>query len=356
MKRIILLGFFLLPASGIVLGQTIYTLDSTKCKVDGDCNWNDASSWFKNGVAAASAPDGNEPSNGDIIRIPTLSYIGIQGQPNTTEINNSVVLKVWGSIDISGSNARLKLLNGNSTIQLGEGAHLDGGGDNSARLKIGDTEIKGPIIDNLAYPNQLTEDNLDAGGCAQTGDCDDDPLPIVLGSFDISVQDNDVVLEWETISEENFDFFSIERSEDGKNFYEIGTVPGHGNSTERIQYSYVDDNPLFGTSFYRLNAIDYDGSYEKFQSLSVEYVPNELNASIYPNPGNGKHINVLLGLPIEAKLKTISIYNFSGDLILTEELSVGSNHFNLERQLPKGLYFTKILIDNYFISKKLVVN
>ncbi len=351
MKTIIIYCAFFLLAPLTVCGQTIYTLDSTKCKVDGDCNWNVGSSWI-NGVA----PNGSTPSAGDIIRIPKNSYIDIQGNPNNTVITNDVILKVWGSIDISDNNARLKLLGENSAIQLGEGAHLDGGGANSARLVIGDTEIKGPVIDNLAYPNQLNEANLAAGGCAQTGDCDDDPLPIVLGKFSTSVQENYVVLEWETISEENFDFFSIERSEDGENFYEIGTVPGNGNSTERIQYSYVDNNPVFGTSFYRLNAIDYDGTYEKFQSISIEFLPNELNVSLYPNPGNGKDMRIQLGLPVEAKLKTVSIYNFSGDLILSKELKVGNNNLNFERQLPKGLYYAKIQIDNYFLSKKLVIN
>ena len=133
-------------------------------------------------------------------------------------------------------------------------------------------------------------------------------------------------------------------------------MPGHGNSTQRIQYSFVDENPIFGIAFYRLNAIDYDGSYEKFQSIAVEYVPNELNASLYPNPGNGESLNIKLGLPQEAKLKTVSVYSFSGDLVLSKELKVGSNNLTLERKLPKGLYFAKIQIDNYQTTKKLIVN
>ena len=181
-------------------------------------------------------------------------------------------------------------------------------------------------------------------------------MPIVLSKFVYEIFKDNLILNWETISEENFDTFSIERSEDGINFYEIGTVLGNGNSSKRIQYSYVDKNPLFGTSFYRLNAIDYDGTYEKFQSLSVEYIPNELNVSFYPNPGNGHNLSIQLGLPIDAKFKSVSVYNFSGDVVLNRALKIGNNNLNFEHQLPKGLYFAKIQIDNYFLSKKLIVN
>ena len=181
-------------------------------------------------------------------------------------------------------------------------------------------------------------------------------LPIVLGSFDATPANNVITLEWETISEENFDFFSIERSEDGENFYEIGTTPGHGNSNDRIQYSFEDDNPLFGLSFYRLNAIDHDGTYEKFQILPVQFVPNDLQVSIYPNPGKGNNMRLRFGLPTEAKIKTVSVYSLSGERILEKTLEVGKNDLEFQKRLDKGLYFAKIQIDNYTTTQKLIIN
>ena len=84
-------------------------------------------------------------------------------------------------------------------------------------------------------------------------------LPVELVRFIVSADDDFVALEWTTASEENFDYFSIERSEDGEGFYEIGTVAGHGDSQTPINYSFEDIDPIFGISYYRLNAIDYDG-------------------------------------------------------------------------------------------------
>ena len=192
-------------------------------------------------------------------------------------------------------------------------------------------------------------------GFDQTGETPS-VLPIVLGKFSALVSKNSIELEWQTITEENFDFFSIERSNDGENFYEIGTVPGHGNSNQPIDYSFTDDNPIFGKSYYRLNAIDYDGSYEKFQILSVEFIPDALQISIYPNPSKSENMNILLALPVEAQIKTIDVYSFSGELILKKDLQSGLNNILLDRQLPKGLYYAKIQIDNFTESRKLIIN
>ena len=284
-------------------------------------------------------------TDGCTLIIPDGAVVDLSGDWDLTGIENL-------TLDIQGEDSQLNFDNSNEDVRLSEtsifkinknntdGLTANNGGNK--RIFIGDFEYKGNDFDEI-----IAAGGVDANGLL---------LPIVLGVFKALSDASNVTLEWETISEENFDFFSIERSEDGENFYEIGTVPGNGNSTERIQYSYVDNNPVFGTSFYRLNAIDYDGTYEKFQSISIEFLPNELNVSLYPNPGNGKDMRIQLGLPVEAKLKTVSIYNFSGDLIVSKELKVGNNNLNFERQLPKGLYYAKIQIDNYFLSKKLVIN
>ncbi|MFY0651666.1 MAG: T9SS type A sorting domain-containing protein [Cyclobacteriaceae bacterium] len=181
-------------------------------------------------------------------------------------------------------------------------------------------------------------------------------LPIVLGSFEAIPTDDLVALEWETLSEENFDYFSIERSENGLTFEEIATVPGNGNSNERIQYSFEDENPLFGTSFYRLNAIDYDGSYEKFQILSVEYLPEDLQVLVYPNPASTQNIRLSLGLPKDANLKKVSVYDLSGNHILDQNLKIGNNDLKLTSKLQSGIYLAKVQIDNYRITRRLVID
>jgi hypothetical protein len=357
MKNI--LAAILIISPLLVFSQTTYTLKSS-CDTDGECDWNDASSWLIGtdpDIPAVVAPNGSNPGDGDIIVIPAGTYVEVEGSPNNTEISDGrqITLKIYGTVDIQDNNARLKLLDGRSVIQV----HSDGeilGGGNSARLQIGSTEIKGTEIQTLTFPNQFTEDNLDQGGCASTGDCDDDPLPIVLKGFSGKAVSAKVKLFWETISEENFDYFLIERSADGNSFEKVGTLSGHGNSTTLISYSFEDPQPLFGVSHYRLTAIDYDGSFEVFPLITVEYFPSDVILTLFPNPGSGTSIKAKVGLPTEATLLQLSVSDLSSRIIKSQSLTQGQNEIRFSPALQKGVYIVKVQIDNYFIARKIVID
>ena len=278
---------------------------------------------------------------------------------NTANFNGSIRLINNADLNLD---AKLHLPTG-ATVGVEDGATITTNGSTSDLLKIGTQNV---ILGNGSCQSDLTIDNdppyCGSGGITgpigfvQLGIDTEIVLPITLGFFHVIDEENSLSIEWQTITEENFDFFSIERSEDGENFYEIGTVPGHGNSNDPIDYSFVDENPLFGTSFYRLNAIDYDGTYEKFQIISVVFVPDEMQISVYPNPGNGKNTTLILGLPSEAKIKTLSVWNVSGEQVLEKSLGIGKNEIDFKQSLGKGFYFAKIKIDNFTTTRKLIIN
>lgn len=81
---------------------------------------------------------------------------------------------------------------------------------------------------------------------------------------------NNVLIEWVTKSESDIDRFLILRSNDDKNFVEIGSVDRKGTGEH---YSYTDDNVVFKDSqtfFYKLRAVNSDdSSVEETQSLIV---------------------------------------------------------------------------------------
>ena len=59
-------------------------------------------------------------------------------------------------------------------------------------------------------------------------------MPIELGKYYAKIVENYVVLEWETFSETNNNFFIIERSKDCKNFTQIQIIQGANNSKDKI--------------------------------------------------------------------------------------------------------------------------
>ncbi|MCK6650293.1 MAG: DUF2341 domain-containing protein, partial [Bacteroidia bacterium] len=89
------------------------------------------------------------------------------------------------------------------------------------------------------------------------------PLPIELLSFTAQYVGENVKLRWETSSEHNNDYFTIERSADGTNFSDIGTVNGAGNSSVHQNYQFIDHDPYEAITYYRLKQTDFDGAFSR---------------------------------------------------------------------------------------------
>ena len=104
------------------------------------------------------------------------------------------------------------------------------------------------------------------------------PLPITLNHFSGAfIEDNEsyVELKWETVSEQNNDFFTLWRSHDGIDWDVIQNIDGAENSNELIAYQYTDRNlPVRDfidlTLYYKLSQTDLDGSTEFFQIISIQ--------------------------------------------------------------------------------------
>ncbi len=97
--------------------------------------------------------------------------------------------------------------------------------------------------------------------------------------------EGDVVLQWKTLSETNTKEFVIERGQYG-NFEAIGSVPAAGNTTEPRHYRFTDEDPLPGRMYYRLKVVDYDGTFNYSDVISVVSC-NGPAVQLMPNPTSG---------------------------------------------------------------------
>ncbi len=98
-----------------------------------------------------------------------------------------------------------------------------------------------------------------------------EPLPIELLHFSPKTKTGYVLLEWATAAEINNDFFTIERSFDGTNWSIIGYVQGAGDSNRSLHYEFADNNPVEGVLYYRLKQTDFDGQFEYFDPVAVQF-------------------------------------------------------------------------------------
>ena len=172
-------------------------------------------------------------------------------------------------------------------------------------------------------------------------------LPIELSDFTIKKAGKTVLLKWSTMTETNFDGFSIERSENGTGFSEIAFVKGKGNSNSKKNYTFNDNKPENGVSYYRLKAIDFDKSYNYSPLRTINFFTNSV-ATVFYNSISSEIILPTNAVNVGDEF-TIDLISSEGKQIKSianTELEITNNEFHIPiNSLPLGLYILR-LYDN----------
>ncbi len=187
------------------------------------------------------------------------------------------------------------------------------------------------------------------------------PLPVQLINFEGRYDNGNVVLDWSTASEQHNNYFKVERSEDGVNFIEVAKVRGAGYSNTVTAYQAIDNNPVDGTSYYRLSQTDLDGTMEYLGTVII----NNRQAgpiSVFPNPVvNGNDLTIQLPFSSNELSQTaVSIVDGLGRVRIEQSIANGANEIRLGQnvlvQLEAGVYFVIVKsTDNYKSVSKVVV-
>lgn len=180
-------------------------------------------------------------------------------------------------------------------------------------------------------------------------------LPVKLASFDAICNNGEVLLSWQTASEINNAYFSIEKSTDGIHYEELTRINGAGTTVTPQQYQFIDHSSQ--EAYYRLKQTDFNGKSEYFPTKHTECIKTDYSVVIYPNPANNYFIfsSQLFGnnsfelLLFDAIGKLVLSKNYDGEL-LEEEHKVNVS------KLPSGVYHVIFKNNNYSISKKLILN
>ena len=169
----------------------------------------------------------------------------------------------------------------------------------------------------------------------------DNPLPIDLLSFNAEANSDVVNLIWQTATETNNDYFTIERSIDGIRWETVLEKQGAGNSNQIIEYQGLDNSPYNGISYYRLKQTDFNGDFSYSMIRKVNFNADLVyDMKVYPNPTTGK-LN-LIGAADE--INEVRVYNVIGqdvsELVHIKTLSGKNKELDLG-EMPKGIYFIK---------------
>mgnify|MGYP003992576093 FL=1 len=148
-----------------------------------------------------------------------------------------------------------------------------------------------------------------------------------------------IKINWQTVSEIQNDFFTVEKSKDGINWEIVEILNGAENSSIIRDYSVIDKNPHLGISYYHLKQTDIDGKHEYTQIISVNIVEKH-NIKIFPNPTKNQ-ITIIGNLTL---IPDINIYNSLGQNVTALTEKVGNTGQQLVINLSKlnsGIYYIK---------------
>jgi hypothetical protein len=172
-------------------------------------------------------------------------------------------------------------------------------------------------------------------------------------------ENNSVILDWTTASEQNCKQFNITRKKGNGDFVTVDSVPGHGSVTETQQYTFTDNTVNSGHYSYRLEEVDFSGhvSYSNIVEIEVNNPQDFILEQNYPNPFNPT-TTISYSVSKESFV-SLQVYDILGNEISTlvnEKKPQG--YYNIEfnaKDLPSGIYFSRIQAGSFVAVKKMVL-
>ncbi len=294
--------------------------------------------------------------------------------PSTVDTISGVHYWTINRTDSTGATISSTNLNGNQTIELFfgvndqvyQGSNLtivkNTSASPAAWIDIGGTSALGNFssgqagnVTSTSSPSAFNSFSTFTLGSDNTGW---NPLPIKLLNFTAVPDGEKVDVAWETVTEVNNDYFTVEKSKDGTNFTKVIDVRGAGNSTTLRNYAETDYQPYIGTSYYRLKQTDKNGVFT-YSSIVLVNFNAQKNITVYPNPIDNKtSLNVQV-FGFQNQEVVVVLRDAQGREFLSKVLvSVENNQvFIIDemQSLAPGIYIVTASSNDKIYNSKLIV-
>jgi hypothetical protein len=149
-------------------------------------------------------------------------------------------------------------------------------------------------------------------------------------------------LNWTSFANNRVNYYEVQRSIDGKNFYTIDRVENSNPDGGIVSYSFVDNGAGENAKlYYRIKIIGTTTVYSKINSLELN---KKNNFSLSPNPAINL-VQISLQSDKKEQIK-LAIYNVAGELVLLRNYDVlpGVNTIKIDNinQWNSGIYMVRI--------------
>ncbi len=160
-------------------------------------------------------------------------------------------------------------------------------------------------------------------------------VPVKMTGFRATASGSSCQLSWSASNETGKVEYSIQRSADGRNFEDIGSLTG--KQAPLNEYRYTVDRAGEGARYFRIKATEISGAVSYTPTALVHFRAAAATVSLYPNPAAG---DFNLSLPAAMLPARMELINAQGLRIYTQTLSQPVSTLN--GALPRGIYTVKI--------------
>lgn len=170
-------------------------------------------------------------------------------------------------------------------------------------------------------------------------------LPVDFLDLSATPDGNKVLIAWSTATERNNSHFTIQRSQDGAIFKDLGEVKGKGSTNTASHYNFTDEGAPGGMLYYRIKQTDFNGSSRYSPIVVVNHAGKfsfEIN-KLFPSPAND-FITVDLSSDEKADASVTVLDAHAKPVAnFTRQLGLGDNVFTLDvKEFAKGLHYLVI--------------
>lgn len=210
--------------------------------------------------------------------------------------------------------------------------------------------VMGCMIFMLHAQNSSSIPNIGIGGDTTTGS-----LPVKLIILTVRQSIDDAIINWQTASEINSDYFEVQRATqcapcNEQSWVALGRLKGSGNTTDIRSYQFIDKKlsaitPATPTLYYRLKQVDKNGEVTNSNIIVLD-IKTKLNTiTLYPLPIN----NVLTAVSSNSEnVSELAIFDMSGKEIFT------SNGSQIDVSiLAQGMYVVRVITDKQTYIQKI---
>jgi len=289
-------------------------------------NGNDAASWTNDGAGGGGA-------GGSIML-----------DINNFNINSACPLAVEANGGTGGSSR--------------SSPHGGGGGGGQGVIFYSSTQPSSNVLSRTTNGqagcnNNSSPCNSFAGSPSGTNDdgvFDEVLLSLELTYFKAQKVNNEVYLSWGRSQTDQTNWFEIQRSADGLHFETLSQIPAQN---QLQNYSWTDEYPLQGQSYYRILQTAQNEEQELSALRTVYFEKGAMALQIYPNPAQNELYLQLNQIAENVQIELLDIQGRKQNIQYQKEANRYKIYWN---NLPQGIYFIQITGTNFHQTKKIQIH